>query len=137
MTLRRRRPGLVYPVNEDWHYVGATDEPAFNSTWANVSFLPKLAFRIRETGVVDIQGTVSGGTSTTVFTLPVGYRPSYNAGANASGYMTGHGRVIALVTVLTTGVVAVVANPDDTSDTYPGRVHFGAMQFYLHPPETA
>ena len=31
MTLRRRRPGLVYPVREDWHYVGEAGEPAFKS----------------------------------------------------------------------------------------------------------
>lgn len=138
MAFTKRRPGLVYPVTEDWHYVGSGGSaPAFNSTWANVSFAPKLAFRKRETGVLDIQGTVSGGTSTTVFTLPAGYRPSNNAGANVSGYMIGHGRVSVLVAVLTTGVVAVEADPDDSGDTYPGVVHFGAMQFYLNSPTTA
>lgn len=67
-------------TGEDWHYVGATDEPAFNSTWANISTLPKLAFRRREAGVVDVQGTVTPGASavsgTAIFTLPEGYRPS-------------------------------------------------------------
>lgn len=67
-------------TGEDWHYVGATDEPAFNSTWANISTLPKLAFRRREAGVVDLQGTVQPGasavTGTAIFTLPEGYRPS-------------------------------------------------------------
>lgn len=67
-------------TGEAWHYVGATDEPAFNSTWANISTLPKLAFRSRETGIVDIQGTVTPGASATsgtaIFTLPTGYRPT-------------------------------------------------------------
>ena len=63
-----------------WHYVGEAGEPAFNSTWANISTLPKLAFRRREAGVVDLQGTVTPGasavTGTAIFTLPEGYRPS-------------------------------------------------------------
>lgn len=77
--LRKRRPGLVYPIREDWHYVGETGEPAFNSTWDNVSVDKyNLAFRIRETGVVDVQGLVldGGAGPGLVFTLPAGYRPS-------------------------------------------------------------
>ena len=68
-------------TGEDWHYVGATDEPAFQNDWANISTLPKLAFRRREAGVVDVQGTVqatgAGAVSgAAIFTLPEGYRPS-------------------------------------------------------------
>mgnify|MGYP003404322954 FL=1 len=65
-------------AGEAWHYVGEAGEPAFENSWANASTgLPKLAFRIREVGVVDIQGTVDGGASgASVFTLPEGYRPS-------------------------------------------------------------
>ena len=67
-------------AGESWHYVGEAGEPAFNSTWANISTLPKLAFRRREAGVVDLQGTVTPGasavTGTAIFTLPEGYRPS-------------------------------------------------------------
>lgn len=79
MTLRKRRPGLVYPTWEDWHYVGATDEPAFGTDWSNVgSPWPALAFRHREAGVVDIIGVVEAGAVTTgeVFTLPSAYRPN-------------------------------------------------------------
>lgn len=34
---------------EDWHYVGETDEPAFENSWENVGSvgIPKMAFRIR------------------------------------------------------------------------------------------
>ena len=56
MALRKRRPGLVYPVREDWHYVGEAGEPAFGTNWANAASDRNLAFRIREMGVVDIQG---------------------------------------------------------------------------------
>lgn len=136
-AFRRRWPGLSYGRGEDWHYVGATDEPAFQNSWANVSGLPKLAFRLREAGVVDIQGAISGGSSTVVFTLPEGYRPSSLAGGSASGYVTGVGRVPVLVAVTDAGVVGVFVNPDDTSDTYPTRVHFGALQVFLDPPDAA
>ena len=78
MTLRKRRPGLVYPVYEDWHYVGGTDEPAFENSWSNLGTYSAMAFRLRETGIVDLVGAVqhSGDSNTTIFTIPVGYRPS-------------------------------------------------------------
>ena len=79
MALKKRRPGLVYPVWEDWHYVGETDEPAFGTNWSNAaaSSYPKMAFRLRETGIVDLVGCVtkSATGSSYVFTLPAGYRP--------------------------------------------------------------
>ena len=79
MALKRRRPGLVYPTWEDWHYVGATDEPAFQNSWGNLGgSYPSMAFRAREAGVVDLIGVLSrSGSSTSIITtLPVGYRPS-------------------------------------------------------------
>ena len=65
-------------AGEAWHYVGAASEPAFQNSWDNEGGgLTALAFRIRESGIVDIQGVVSGGTAnTTIFTLPAGYRPN-------------------------------------------------------------
>jgi hypothetical protein len=50
MALKKRRPGLVYPVWEDWHYVGETDEPAFENSWVNSGSTKNLGFRTRETG---------------------------------------------------------------------------------------
>lgn len=89
---RRRWPGVSYGRGEDWHYVGEAGEPAFLNSWANsaVSGTPKLAFRIRESGVVDLQGVaVSAGSATTVFSLPAGYAPSVKApgfvGMSAAG----------------------------------------------------
>ena len=82
MTLRRRRPGLVYPTWEDWHYVGEAGEPAFGTDWTNVGTpWPAMAFRHREAGVVDLIGTVEAGATAagTLFTLPVGYRPNEQA----------------------------------------------------------
>jgi len=78
MALRKRRPGLVYPTWEEWHYVGATDEPAFENSWSNIGTYSAMAFRLRETGIVDLVGAVehSGDTTLTIATLPVGYRPT-------------------------------------------------------------
>ncbi len=80
MSLRRRRPGLVYPTWEDWIYVGSGGSaPAFGTDWTNGgSPWPALAFRHREAGVVDIIGVVSAGAGSSaaaLFTLPTGYRP--------------------------------------------------------------
>lgn len=72
----RRWPGLSYGRGEDWHYVGGGGEPAFTNSWANASGEMKLAFRVREAGVVDLHGVVSGGSSSnSIFTLPANYRP--------------------------------------------------------------
>ena len=80
MTLRKRRPGLVYPTWEDWIYVGSGGSaPAFGTDWTNVGTpWPALAFRQREAGVVDIIGTVTAGVTaaSALFTLPVEYRPN-------------------------------------------------------------
>jgi len=63
---------------EDWHEVGATNEPAFESSWVNYDAgYDTAAFSITGTGVVYIKGLVkSGAAFATVFTLPVGYRPA-------------------------------------------------------------
>lgn len=61
---------------EDWHYVGATDEPAFENGWTNLVSTPAIAFRIRQEGIVDLVGIGSGGNAETIYTLPEGYRPT-------------------------------------------------------------
>src|SRR5690606_28676234 len=68
--------GLV--AGEDWHYVGEAGEPAFLNSWDNFADLNyHLAFRIRESGIVDVQGAVTGGANQDpIFQLPEGYRPS-------------------------------------------------------------
>lgn len=83
----------ISDAEEDgWHYVGEAGEPAFESSWANNGGANLLAFRIREAGVVDVQGIITGGTrGSTIFTLPAGYRPTNSAtriiciGRNHSG----------------------------------------------------
>jgi hypothetical protein len=70
--------------NDVWHVVGAAGEPAFQNGWVNsdVGATPApAAFTKDATGVVHVRGqveggTVSTGTTGTVFVLPVGYRPT-------------------------------------------------------------
>lgn len=69
-------------AGESWHYVGSGGgEPAFENSWGNGSFnQPKMAFRLREAGVVDIVGVVEASADMAadleIFTLPAAYRPS-------------------------------------------------------------
>lgn len=65
----------------DWHYIGETGEPAFeNSFTAFSSISPgysKAGFR-KVGDYLEIVGLYIGSASTTMFTLPVGFRPSVN-----------------------------------------------------------
>ncbi len=71
-------------AGEDWHIVGSGGgEPAFGTGWSNASatYYPKMAFRLREPGIVDLVGCVTtDGTISDLFTLPEGYRPTASIG---------------------------------------------------------
>jgi hypothetical protein len=68
------------------HYVGGSGEPAFTGTWVNfdnsaavpgTSTQRSASFRKGPDGRVQLHGVVkSGANNTSVFTLPVGYRPT-------------------------------------------------------------
>lgn len=65
-------------VSEPWHVVGAAGEPAMVNGWVNYG--TSLAFMKDPHGFVHIKGELQAGTltaGTTIFTLPVGYRPAY------------------------------------------------------------
>lgn len=122
--------GLVSLVaGEDWHYVDATDEPAFQNSWANVGGgNPQCAFRFREAGVVDVHGTVTGGADTEViFTLPDGYRPSWLTAVFGIGN-DGSGLVPIVLSIQTDG--DVVFGGAGTLASFAG-------QFFLDPPDVA
>lgn len=115
-------------AGEDWHYVGEAGEPAFNSSWGNHTARTMLAFRIRETGVVDIQGQIeSAGTSAHIFTLPVGYRP------------TGSGRIIVASNIgvawLSISSTGTVTPTDFAGSTFTDLIISGG--FNLEPPADA
>ncbi len=70
---------------DTWHLVGAPGEPAFQNGWGNVGGETTVAFKKDPFGNVVLRGTVGGGTQgTTVFTLPVGYRPGFGRDRNTS-----------------------------------------------------
>lgn len=122
-------PGLTTLLTgEGWHYVGEAGEPAFNSSWGNHTARTMLAFRIRETGVVDIQGQIeSAGTSAHIFTLPVGYRP------------TGSGRIIVASNIgvawLSISSTGTVTPTDFAGSTFTDLIISGG--FNLEPPADA
>ena len=65
---------------EDWHEVGAANEPAFQNSWANAGGAndETAAFRLQGVNNLHIKGLVSGGTitdGTVLFTLPEKYWP--------------------------------------------------------------
>ena len=130
-AFRRRWPGLSYGRGEDWHYVGDTGEPAFESGWSNaVSGSTALAFRLRAGGQVDMAGVVTtAGPAAEVFYLPEGYRPT------ASAYVSYIRRRSATVTaqllsIENSGAVA----PNDIAS---GDVVFIYGSFFVIPPDGA
>lgn len=76
-----------YP--EAWRIVGTTNNPAFTNAWVNFGApFMSAAFRKEKGGVVRLRGVVKLGTPTTsIFTLPTGYRPPATAlfGVHGSG----------------------------------------------------
>lgn len=57
--------------------VGAPGEPAFGAGWKNAGSGFQVAGFYRAGGIVHLRGVVDlGGSSLTIFTLPVGYRPA-------------------------------------------------------------
>lgn len=128
-AFRRRWPGLSYGRGEDWHYVGEAGEPAFENSWANLGGGgTKMAFRIREAGVVDLAGIIdaSAASGTVIFTLPVGYRPSEKTPGFA---VLIHPSTADLLRVSTSGAVEL--------NTLPTSSVYISGQFFLVPPGTA
>ena len=127
-------------AGEDWHYVGEAGEPAFQGSWANFSGTPALAFRIREAGIVDIQGQPrnTSDPTQTIFTLPVGYRPSSSllipiVGDSVPG---GVGSTQAcLLAVLTNGNVSIFRLASGTDA--PPQVPYIYAQLFIAPPAVA
>lgn len=133
-AFRRKWPGLSYGRGEAWHYVGDTDEPAFENSWDNAGVdQAALAFRIREGGAVDIEGVLDGSaaTLTTVFTLPEGYRPTNKTPGSVVYVNDG---TAARLFVSAGGAVSIEGPVG--SFPYADTIHISG-QFYLEPPVTA
>ena len=129
-------------AGEDWHYVGETDEPAFGTSWANAASDQHLAFRIRESGVVDVQGYVqntaapTAPTSDALFTLPAGYRPSSETYQGMAAVTTDDGTdglIVSPVVVATSGAVFLPSiNTDPVFDIYIGKYAGVALYVKIH-----
>jgi len=83
---------------EDWIYVDGTNAPAFQNSWANLLSggdpVSPLRFYLDPFERVHIQGVVDTGASgTVIFTLPTGYRPTYQVkiATEATSSGGGHG----------------------------------------------
>jgi hypothetical protein len=62
---------------ESWHEVGAAGEPPFENSWKNASpAFQSAGFYKDHEGIVHLKGTLKGGSATTLFHLPAGFRPT-------------------------------------------------------------
>lgn len=100
---------------EPWHWLGNPGEPTLNTGWTNTySTSAQARFYKDPYGEVKVGGSVNtAGTSTTIFTLPVGYRPIDGEPRFAVAYWTGAARVLGMLHVLVTGVVNMYGNADN------------------------
>lgn len=63
---------------EDWHYIGETDEPAFENSWVNFDSNRPARFYKDPFGRVHLDGMIkTGAIGTTAFTLPEGFRADH------------------------------------------------------------
>jgi hypothetical protein len=62
---------------EGWHEVGAPGQPGYENNWkqANPAAYNAAFFKDHE-GIVHLRGIINGGTASTIFHLPPGYRPA-------------------------------------------------------------
>lgn len=66
-----------FRFREPLHLVGGSGEPAFENSWINYGGAEQVASFYKWGDRVYLAGMVTGGTvPATIFTLPVGYRPS-------------------------------------------------------------
>lgn len=91
---------------ESWHAVGGAGEPAFANSWVNNgSPYDAASFKKMPDGTVRLKGAVKSGTaSTTIFTLPVGYRPAATVGPAAANF-TGAAYSDAAILITSAGLV--------------------------------
>ena len=90
---------------ESWHVIGSTGEPALAGTWIQAGNPHAPAGFYKNGDQVYLRGRLMSGVSgTTVFILPVGYRPSYLLSFPVSGALSGQ------ATISTAGVVTLVGN---------------------------
>lgn len=116
-------------AGEPWLYVGDTDQPAFENDWENAG-TTFCAFRFRAPGEVDLYISAAGGTDTTLWTMPEGYRPSAAAAAGLGSDITAspYSETPVSVAVLSNGAVGLATIPSGDLFVFKGS-------YFLVPPE--
>jgi hypothetical protein len=116
---------------ESWHEVGATGQPSFDAPWANYgNGYETIGFRKDRDGLVHLKGGASSPTNlasqTTIFTLPVGYRPSKHkvfsvASTDGTGSLS-----LGAIEVWPDGTIHVYPDTNDRYVSLDGVTYYGA-----------
>jgi hypothetical protein len=123
----------LYPVQEAWRFVGTSGQPAYQNSWATGPITSNVAFRKTPQGKVEFKGlaarTSTISSTSTIFTLPSGYRPSSN-GASFSVYtindFTNVRTSLCLEIDPSTGTVTL-----EPGSTATDEIGFEGLSFYL------
>lgn len=99
---------------EAWHYIGDPGEPAFQNSWDNLSAIAGAGYDLgsyrKYDGRVYLGGYYYGGTmGTTIFTLPVGYRPSKKTTIPCFIGDFAPNQAFGVLTIQTTGAIAATS----------------------------
>lgn len=115
------------PLPGAWHLIGGGGEPAFSGTWANYSTspYPPARFRLCADGTVELNGMVKAGTNgSSIFTLPVGFRPATYYQHCSVVYTTSSAPAANWVAVQTDGQVIASGAPGASGFLSLAGVHF-------------
>jgi hypothetical protein len=116
---------------EGWHLVGTSGEPAFGAGFSNYAGETAAGFRKDPSGQVFLRGlvnapAVAAGQTATVFTLPVGYRPTATIRAIAPG-----GGGTAFYRILTDGSIQLFNAAGFTSVASANWIDLSEITFFV------
>jgi hypothetical protein len=105
---------VVNHIDTGWHLVGGSGEPAFAHSWVNYgtwgknATFRKVGGRVQIAGLVK-SGTVIANTGSSVFTLPVGFRPKTDSATTSLIFPTLANDLLGQIRVYETGEVCAWA----------------------------
>jgi hypothetical protein len=112
----------------------ATFRPmTLSTTWRTSPYATHRAGAALVNGFVYLRGAIGGGSSSTLFTLPTGYRPSHKVYLPINLVNSRKGRLI----IETSGVVSVYPESGSMADAYNFTSLDGASFAVLSTPSTA
>lgn len=113
----RRAVALAFDMvekAEPWREIGATEQPAFSNSWANVGGgAQTCAFRKNVLGQIEFRGYITSpaggatGNNTVAFTLPSGYAPTGEQRLTVSGISGASAILPGWAIIATTGTVTI------------------------------